>query len=165
VSPPLRQAKGLRHKPLLNVEERTVWRTFLRLHAGLTRRLDDELRASLGLSLSAFEVLWVLTTEPENRIRMTELADHLVFTRSGVTRLIDRLERDGLVVRGEVGEDLRGRYAILTREGFDLFEEAAAAYVDKLRELFFAPLRGRPLGELGTLLCRIDEGLVEADAS
>ncbi len=149
----------MRHEPLLNVEERTVWRTFLRLHAGLTRRLDDELRADLGLSLSAFEVLWVLSTEPGNRVRMTELADHLVFTRSGVTRLVDRLERDGLVVRGEVGEDLRGRYAVLTREGFDLFEEAAIAHVDALRELFFAPLRGRRLGELGALLSRIEGGL------
>jgi len=151
----------VKHKPLLNEEERLVWRTFLQVHAGLTRRLDDQLRATLGISLNGFEVLWVLVQAHANKERMADLADHLVYTRSGVTRLVDRLERDGLVVRGDVDEDARGRYAILTRKGFELFEEGARMHVLMLRALFFARLDDGRLARLGTLLTRLEKALAE----
>ncbi|MBV8478685.1 MAG: MarR family transcriptional regulator [Actinobacteria bacterium] len=151
-------AGTMKHRPLLSPVERDTWRSFIRVHAALTRRLDDDLRRDLGIGVSSIEVLWVLAAEPGNRMRMTDIADHLVFTRSGVTRLVDRLERDGYVTRCEADEDLRGRYTILTRKGFDLFEEAAALHVDGLRELFFSQLGG-DLAEFACLLERVEAGL------
>jgi DNA-binding MarR family transcriptional regulator len=151
--------RSMRHRPLLKPAERELWRSFVRVNAALMRRLDDELRAETGLSLSAVEVLWVLTSAPGNRVRMTDLAEHLVFTRSGVTRLVDRLERDGLVVRGEVDEDARGRFTILTRRGFELFEAAAKVHVDSLRGLFFAELGEPAMRDLASILHRLEERL------
>ena len=149
----------MKHKSLLNDEERSVWRRFMRVQAELTRRLDEDLRSEVGIGLNALEVLWLLAIARGNRLRMTDLADHLVFTRGGVTRLVDRLERDGLVLRENVDEDLRGRYTILTRKGFDLFEEAARLHVDALGELFFGKLNARQLKQFNVLLCRVGEGL------
>jgi DNA-binding MarR family transcriptional regulator len=151
----------VKHKSLLNDEQRSVWRKFMRVQAELTRQLDEELRAEVGIGLNALEVLWLLAIARSNRLRMTDLADHLVFTRGGVTRLVDRLERDGLVQRENVDEDLRGRYTILTRKGFDLFEDAARSHVDALGELFFGKLSERELKQFNVLLCRVGEGLGE----
>ena len=149
----------MRHRPLLKATERELWRSFVRVNAALMRRLDDELRAETGLSLSAVEVLWVLASAPGNRVRMTDLAEHLVFTRSGVTRLVDRLERDALVVRSEVDEDARGRFTILTPRGFELFEAAAKLHVDSLRVLFFAQLGEPAMRDLASILRRLEERL------
>jgi DNA-binding MarR family transcriptional regulator len=73
---------------------------------------------------------------------MAELAERLLFTRSGVTRLIDRLERDGLVERHECRHDGRGVYALLTEKGFETFEAAAEPHTVSIRRLFFDPLDG-----------------------
>ena len=130
------------HTSLLSREERALWRRFVETHAAIVRRLDDDLRAQSGLTLSSFEVLYELTRAAGNRLRMAELADRLLFTRSGVTRLVDRLERDGFVERCDCDHDGRGVYAILTKKGFQTFEEAAAPHVDGVRRLFFDPLGG-----------------------
>jgi len=127
---------------LLSREERVVWRRFVETHAAIVRKLDDDLRSHCGLTLSSFEVLYELARAPDNRLRMAELADRLLFTRSGVTRLVDRLERDGLVERNDCDHDARGVYAILTAKGFETFETAAAPHIDGVRRLFFEPLDG-----------------------
>jgi DNA-binding MarR family transcriptional regulator len=74
---------------------------------------------------------------------MAELAERLLFTRSGVTRLVDRLERDGFVERNECPDDGRGVYAILTAKGFATFEAAAPPFVDGIRNMFFDRLDGK----------------------
>jgi len=127
---------------LLSREERVVWRRFVETHAAIVRRLDDDLRAQSGLTLSSFEVLYELVRSPGNRLRMAELADRLLFTRSGVTRLVDRLERDGLVERNDCDHDGRGVYAILTTKGFETFEAAAGPHIEGVRRQFFEPLDG-----------------------
>ena len=127
---------------LLSREERVLWRRFVETHAAIVRRLDEDLRAQSGLTLSSFEVLFELVRAPGNRLRMAELAERLLFTRSGVTRLVDRLERDGFVARNDCVHDGRGVYAILTQAGFDTFEAAAAPHIDGVRRLFFDRLDG-----------------------
>ena len=109
------------------------------------------------MTLPEYEVLWELTNAPDNRLRMNELARHLLFTRSGVTRLIDRLEAEGYVERDDCHDDGRGVYAALTEDGFAAFEAAAVEYIDRLRELFFDRLEGN-LKELRRLLGRLDGG-------
>jgi DNA-binding MarR family transcriptional regulator len=130
------------HTYLLSRQERVLWRRFVETHAAIVRRLDEDLRANSGLTMSSFEVLYELTRAPENRLRMAELADRLLFTRSGVTRLVDRLEREGLVERCECENDGRGVYAILTDKGFEAFETAAGPHIDGIRRLFLDRLDG-----------------------
>jgi DNA-binding MarR family transcriptional regulator len=142
------------HTSLLSREERALWRRFVETHAAIVRRLDDDLRVQSGLTLSSYEVLLELVRAPGNRMRMAELAERLLFTRSGITRLVDRLERDGFVERNECPHDGRGVYAILTEKGFDTLEGAAVPHVDGIRRLFFDRLDGE--GEmLGELLLRL----------
>jgi DNA-binding MarR family transcriptional regulator len=142
------------HTSLLSREERTLWRRFVETHAAIVRRLDDDLRSQSGLTLSSYEVMLELVRAPDNRLRMAELAERLLFTRSGITRLVDRLERDGFVERHECPDDGRGVYAILTKKGFETFEMAARPHVDGIRRLFFDRLNGE--GEmLGELLLRL----------
>jgi DNA-binding MarR family transcriptional regulator len=129
------------HKRLLTDEERGIYRAFVTLNLAISHRLDEDLRVKSGLTLPEYEVLFELTTAPENRLRMNELARHLLFTRSGVTRLIDRLEAEGYVERDNCGDDGRGVFANLTAEGYATFEAAAVEYIKALRRYFFEPLR------------------------
>jgi DNA-binding MarR family transcriptional regulator len=130
------------HTSLLSREERVLWLRFVGTHAAIVGRLDEDLKAQSGLSLSSFEVLYELVRAPGNRLRMAELADRLLFTRSGVTRLVSRLERNGFVERNDCAHDGRGVYAILTEKGFDMLETAATQHVDGIRRLFFDRLDG-----------------------
>jgi len=143
------------HKSLLTDEERGIWRSFVVMNFAINRALDAELRIQSGLTLPEYEVLWELTQAPENRLRMRELAKHLLFTRSGVTRLIDRLEDAGYVERDDVDNDGRGVFASLTKAGFGAFEDAAVDYIASLRRHFFEPLRS-DLPTMRKLLARLD---------
>lgn len=143
------------HKPLLSDEERGIWRAFVVMNFAINRALDAELRFQSGLTLPEYEVLWELTNAPENRLRMRELAKHLLFTRSGVTRLIDRLEDAGYVERDDVDNDGRGVFASLTRDGYEAFEAAAVDYIAALRKYFLNPLRS-DLPTMRKLLARLD---------
>src|ERR1700737_5372285 len=96
------------HQPPLSVAEREAWTGFLFAHAALTRALDDDLRANHGLAYNAFELLALLALAPGHQLRMAELAEQLVFTRSGIPRLIERLERRGFVERRGVRGGRRG---------------------------------------------------------
>jgi DNA-binding MarR family transcriptional regulator len=142
------------HTSLLSREERMLWRRFVETHAAIVRRLDEDLRSQSGLTLSSYEVMLELVRAPGNRLRMAELAERLLFTRSGITRLVDRLERDGFVERNECPHDGRGVYAILTQKGFETFESAAPTHVEGIRHLFFDRLDGRG-GLLDGLLARL----------
>jgi DNA-binding MarR family transcriptional regulator len=130
------------HTSLLSDEERALWRRFVETHVAILRRLDDELHAQNGLTLSSFEVLYELIRAPGNRMRMAELADRLLFTRSGVTRLVNRLEHQGFVERTDCADDGRGVYAIITKQGFETFEAAVVPHIDAVRRLFFERLEG-----------------------
>jgi DNA-binding MarR family transcriptional regulator len=130
------------HTSLLSDEERALWHAFVGVHAAIVRQLDDELGAAAGLSLSSFEVLYELIQAPGNRLRMSDLADRLRFTRGGVTRLVDRLEQLGYVERNSCGDDGRGIEAAVTKVGFETFESAAPAHIAGVRRVFFEHLGG-----------------------
>jgi DNA-binding MarR family transcriptional regulator len=132
--------KPFRYRRRLPDAERMLWRSFVLAHARIIRRLDEELRADHDLDLAGFEVLFELVTSPGNRLRMTDLADHLVYTRSGITRLVNRLAERGYLERSAVADDARGVYARLTQKGFDAFLAAVDDHLATLRCLFFEPL-------------------------
>ncbi|MEU7528840.1 MarR family transcriptional regulator [Saccharothrix sp. NPDC042600] len=106
-----------------------VWRSFLRAHARLTRILEAELIAEQRLSLAAYDVLVQLAEAPQYRLRMTELADAVLLSRSGVTRLVDRLERAGLVLRERADGDGRGVVAVLTPLGLERLRTASGTHL------------------------------------
>jgi DNA-binding MarR family transcriptional regulator len=107
----------------------TAWRAFLRAHASVTRALEAELIAGQRLSLASYDVLVQLAEAPGRQLRMTELADAVLLSRSGVTRLVDRLERTGLVSRCPVAEDGRGVAARLTEKGLERLRNASITHL------------------------------------
>jgi DNA-binding MarR family transcriptional regulator len=143
------------HERLLTDEERGLWRLFVTLNFAINRALDQELRVQSDLTLPEFEVLYQLTSAPGNRMRMRDLASHLLFTRSGATRLIDRLEHAGYVERDYCDQDGRGVFANLTQAGFETFEAASVDYVEALRRHFLDRLRG-DLRTMRRLLRRLE---------
>jgi DNA-binding MarR family transcriptional regulator len=123
--------------PLRGITYTGAWSGFLRTHATLVRKLDAELKEAHGLSLSSYEVLLHLSWAPEHRMCMGELAESLLFTRSGVRRLLSRLESEGLVRREPCLEDRRGACAVLTEAGLYRLGEAHPTHLAGVREHFF----------------------------
>lgn len=106
-----------------------AWIAFLRAHAAVTRRLEAELQAERGLSLADYDALVQLAIADGRRLRMSELADQVVLSRSGVSRLVDRLAARGLAVRRACPTDARGSWAELTPDGLDLLRSAAPVHL------------------------------------
>ncbi len=112
------------------------------------RELDAELEAAHALPLSSYDVLIYLQAAPGRRLRMAELADSVLLSRSGMTRLVDRLVRDGLIVRDSCESDGRGSFAVLTDKGEALLARARPTHLAGVRERF---LRHFSDAELQTL--------------
>ncbi len=120
----------------LSALELGAWRGMLRVHSALVKQLDAELAAIHRMPLSSYEVLLNLETAPGRRRRMAELADSVLLSRSGMTRLVDRLEKDGLLRRDTCTDDGRGAYAVLTDKGAAALAEARRTHLDGVRERF-----------------------------
>jgi len=136
---------------LLSPVELGAWRGLLRAHAALTAELDAQLQAEHGLSLSSYEVLLFLADSDTGRMRMSELARSVLLSRSGLTRLVDRLAQEGLIRREECPDDARGTFAVITPAGRELFERARPTHLAGVRELFlsrFSQAEQRRLGAL-----------------
>jgi DNA-binding MarR family transcriptional regulator len=135
----------------LSPEELAAWRGFLRVHAALVRQLDQELDAHHGLPLTAYEVLLYLAETTERRLRMSDLASSLLLSQSGATRLVDRLERAGLVSRERCESDGRGLYAVITELGLDRLAEARPTHLAGVRRLFLSRLSADDRRRLGRI--------------
>jgi DNA-binding MarR family transcriptional regulator len=137
--------------PRLIAEELRAWRGLLKVHAVLTGRLDAELQAGHGLNLSAYEVLMYVGDADASKLRMADLADRVLLSRSGLTRLVDRLVADGLLERRACADDGRGSFAQLTPAGRKKLDAARRTHLDGVRRLFLervAPEQQRALGDL-----------------
>jgi DNA-binding MarR family transcriptional regulator len=117
-----------------------AWRGFLQAHARLFRRLDDELRAGHGLSLPEYDALLQLAQAPERRLRMSQLAGQVLLSKSGVTRMVDRLVADALVERNQCSHDARGAEAVLTDAGLARLRSAARTHLDGIDRYFLSVL-------------------------
>lgn len=113
-----------------------AWTRLLRAYASTTRLLSADLQQQHGLSINDYEALLVLSRADGRRMRRVDLARHLVLTPSGVTRLLEGLERAGLVERAACDVDLRVTYAELTEAGAARLEEASRSHVASVRRLF-----------------------------
>ena len=153
-----------RIRPARRDTQLAPWRAFLRAHARVERRLDEDLRSRHGLSLQEYETLLHLAESPDRRLRMGRLADSLLLSKSGVTRLVDRLEDDGLVERTSCSSDARGAEATLTSLGLARLRAAAPTHVDGIRAYFFSAIEAADLTVVERAMDSISEGLCSGAA-
>ena len=140
--------------------------TLVRAQSAVTRQLNAQLNAEHGLTISDFEVLLRLARAPDRRKRRVDLAQEVLLTASGITRLLDGLERAGYVERDSCASDRRVVYAVLTDEGLSKLREAASSHFGQVDALFGDRFAEGELTELASLLARLggdEPGLCEVE--
>jgi DNA-binding MarR family transcriptional regulator len=129
-----------------------AWRAFLQAHSRLFRRLDEELRAEHGISLPEYDALLQIALAPDRRLRMSRLASRVLLSKSGVTRLVDRLVADGLVERTQCSSDARGAEATLTADGLARLRTAAPTHLRGVDSYFVAAIDPAELAVLERIM-------------
>jgi DNA-binding MarR family transcriptional regulator len=132
-----------------------AWSAYLRSHARILRALERELQDEQGMALTDYDVLFQLSSVDPHQLRMSELADRLLLSRSGVTRLVDRLVADGLVERVSCADDRRGQWASLTDAGYARLREASPTHLRGIAEHFLERLSADDLAALERSLSRL----------
>ena len=150
--------------PRLNRDapEVRAWAQLLRAHAALTRRFSSELLELHGLTLNDYEVLLHLAHAPDRRLRRVDLAEQILLTASGVTRLLAGLESAGYVDRATCPNDARVTYAVLTEAGYAKLRSAAPTHLGAIRALFGERFSSRELASLAALLERLPSAAAPA---
>jgi DNA-binding MarR family transcriptional regulator len=133
-----------------------VWRSFLRAHAVVLRELERELDRDEALPLAWYDVLLTLAQAPERKLRMAELADSVMLSRSGLTRLVDRIEKAGYVRREPSPDDARGTFTVLEPAGLRRLRHAVPAHLAGVQRHWLAHFDDDELRTLGALLSRLD---------
>ncbi len=137
----------------------STWSDFLIAHARLERLLDEDLRAEHDLSLAEYDALLQLAEAPGRRLRMHHHADRVLLSRSGVTRLIDRLVKDGSVERDACLSDARGAEAVLTPAGLDRLRTAAPTHLRGIADHFIETIDPTDLQAVGRAMHDVLAGL------
>ncbi len=143
----------------LSDAEQAVWRSYLDVMRLLNERLQRQLTEDSSLSLAEYDILVHLSETPTRALRMSELADKVVNSRSRLTHTVARLEQRGMVVRESCPDDGRGVLCRLTDAGFDTLVAAAPGHVEQVRTSVFDPLAPGEVAALGTVMSRIRAGL------
>jgi DNA-binding MarR family transcriptional regulator len=141
-----------------------AWVGLLRAHAALTRALNADLVHQHGLTINDYEVLLHLANADGRQLRRVDLADRLILTASGITRLLDGLERAGYVEKGHCASDARVTYAVLTDEGLAKLREAADTHVGGIRDVFESRFSETELDAVAELLARLPADGVAAES-
>jgi DNA-binding MarR family transcriptional regulator len=138
--------------PRVNIES---WVSFLRAHSAITRQLNADLMNEHGLTLNDYEVLLCLAREPNGMLRRVDLAQTVILTASGITRLLDGLERAGFVEKASCASDARVSYAKLTAAGRAKLHAAAVTHLAGIGELFLDRYSEAERETLAELLARL----------
>ena len=136
-------------------EQWTPWIRLLRAHAALTRELDARLEATHGISFRDYDVLVQLYYAPDNRMRRVDIAKSVLLSPSGITRLLEGLERVGWVAKHHCESDARVTWAVLTEEGKAKFEQAQKSHSADIEELFASNFDESERQQLANLLGRL----------
>ena len=137
--------------------ELAAWRGMLRARARVTHQLDVQMQAEHGISVSAYEVLMFLLDAPAGRMRMSEIAARVLLSRSGCTRLVDRLVELGYVTRCAAPDDGRGLFAELTQAGLAKARDARRTHHDGVRAFFLDHLTVADQLALGDVWARFEQ--------
>lgn len=138
-----------------------AWRGFITTHSRLITVIDKQLEAAGCVPLNWYDVLIELKEAPQQRLRMAELANKVVLSRSGLTRLIDKMETAGLLTRETTPEDGRGAYAVLTDVGYNALRKAWPVYAQAIQEVFASYLTENEAKLLTTVFERMLHGQSE----
>ena len=141
------------------------WVVFLRAHAAVSRALEAELEAEQSMSLADYEALIQLAHADGRRLRMSELADRMILTRSGISRLVDRLEAGRYVERVACSTDARGAYAMLTEAGYARLQAASPTHMRGVDEHFLSAIPSEDRAAFVRVLSDILDGLARAGRS
>jgi DNA-binding MarR family transcriptional regulator len=132
-----------------------LWQDFLRSHAQVSSCIESDLQDRVGFPLTWYDVLFHLSEAPKSKLRLQDLADKLLFSRSGLTRLIDRIEQAGFVVREPDPHDRRGVSAVLTTAGRKALRRAAPTHTKGVDRYFLGALTGADKKALQALFAKI----------
>ena len=132
-----------------------AWVSFLRSHAAITRELSAQLQREHGLTLNDYEVLLHLARADDRMMRRVDIAERVLLTASGITRLLEGLERAGFVRKETCASDARVSYAKLTDEGAAKLQAASVTHLRGIAELFTDRYSGSELATLAELLSRL----------
>lgn len=149
----------------LSPGEQRAWRSYLEATRVLMQRLDQQLQQDAGMSLTDYELLVTLDEAPDQRMRMSSLADATMASRSGVTRAINRLVALGWVIRRPCPDDRRGQLAELTDAGRRKLVETSPGHVAAVRDHLFDCLSPRDVERVGQVFGEVRDHLVEATAA
>ena len=136
-------------------QELEGWVSFLRAHAAITRELSAQLQREHNLTLNDYEVLLLLSHTDDGRLRRVDLANKILLTASGITRLLEGLEKAGYVCKDTCAADARVSYAKITDAGRDKLRAAAVTHLRGIDELFLSRYSGSELTTLAELLARL----------
>jgi len=139
----------------LSPQQRAAWAGFIRAHASIVKELDAELQAAHGLPLSSYDVLVQLSSARDGRMQMFELAEAVHLSRSGLSRLVDRLERQGLLERHKGERDPRQVFARITRRGLERLAETTTTHLAGVRRRFLERLSQEQVGQLAIVWNRL----------
>ncbi len=137
--------------------EQDAWGGFLGTYAKINRLVEEDLQSHSRLTHVEFEVLLRLSWNESHRMRIQDLAAESILTRSGVSRVVERLEKAGLVTREEAAEDRRGAYAVLTEAGVERFKTASQAHIEFVRKVFLGLYSNEELKQMGEFWRRLEE--------
>ncbi|MFC9326133.1 MarR family winged helix-turn-helix transcriptional regulator [Kitasatospora sp. NPDC057015] len=143
----------------LDEDEMAAWRGFVAASNLLNRRLERQLKDDSGLSHTQYEILVHLSAAPEGSLRMTELAERLITSKSGLTYQVTQLEKAGLVSRRSCPSDVRGIFADLTEKGRETVRDAAPGHLAMVRELLIDVLSREQLAVLADGLGEVSRRL------
>ncbi len=135
-------------RPLSEDPRLAPWRAFLIAHARIARRMDEELRSEHDITFAEYDALLHIAQAPDRRIRMGLLAEEVLLSKSGVTRLVDRLVGDGLVERSACMADARGAEAVLTDRGLERLRAASRTHLRGIDEHFLGVMEPADLAVL-----------------
>lgn len=148
-------AQAAKSRIAATTPEQVAWVGLLRAHASAMRRFNGDLMSAHGLTLNDYEVLLHLARAPERMLRRVDLAKSVLLTPSGITRLLEGLERAGYVERASCPSDARVTYALLSDEGYEKLRQASATHVDGIRSHFAERFSPEELETLAGLLSRL----------
>jgi DNA-binding MarR family transcriptional regulator len=142
-----------------------AWRSIMTAFTRINRVLSDEMATETGMSVDRYGILLMLSQADEGSMRMSDLADQVALSRSAATRLVDRLEQEGLVTRGVCDTDRRGTFVILTAVGEEEFKRAGRIHLRGIEEHVGSHLTSAEMAQLSDLLDKLSAGVDDAALS
>lgn len=136
--------------------EQNAWGGFLGTYARMNRMIEEDLQSHSNITHVEFEILLRLSWSENKKMRIQDIAAQSVLTRSGVSRVVERLEKAGLVTREEASEDRRGAYAVLTEEGAIRFQTAIQKHVEFVRKNFLSLFGEEELNQMAGFWKRLE---------